>query len=70
MKEEKPKVKYSGLVSEMAKHKDTQKSIAKLLDISEATISRRLTGETDWSIGEIEKLCNYYNKDYYELFVD
>lgn len=68
--EDKTKVKYSGLVSEMAKYKHNQKTIANLLGLSEATTSRRFAGESEWTIGEIEKLCEYYNKDYYELFVD
>lgn len=62
------KVKYPELVGEMAKHGDTQKSIAKLLGITYSSVSRRLSGEIDWTIGDIEKLCKYFNKDYYELF--
>ena len=62
------KIKYPELAGEMAKHGDTQKSIAKLLDLSIPSFSRRLSGEVDWSIGEIETLCKHYKKDYYELF--
>lgn len=62
------KVKYPELAGEMAKHGDTQKTIAKLLELSIPSFSRRLSGEVDWSIGEIETLCKYYKKDYYELF--
>ena len=62
------KVKYPELAGEMAKHGDTQKTIAKLLDLSIPSFSRRLSGEVDWSIGEIETLCKHYKKDYYELF--
>lgn len=61
-------LKYPELVGEMAKHGDTQKTIAKLLDITYSSVSRRLSGRTEWSISEIEKLCEYYGKDYYELF--
>ena len=62
------KVKYPELAGEMAKHGDTQKSIAKLLNLSIPSFSRRLSGEVDWSIGEIETLCKHYDKDYYVLF--
>lgn len=62
------KLKYPELVGEMAKHGDTQKTLAKLLDITYSSVSRRLSGRTEWSISEIEKLCEYYGKDYYELF--
>ena len=61
-------VKYPGLVSEMAKRGDTLKNLAELLNVSEASISRRLAGKIDWSIGEIEDICNHYQKDYYQLF--
>lgn len=61
-------LKYPELVGEMAKHGDTQKTLAKLLDITYSSVSRRLSGRTEWSISEIEKLCEYYGKDYYELF--
>lgn len=62
------KVKYPGLVGEMAKRGDTQKTLSKLLDIPLASISRRLSGEIEWSISEIDKICEHYKKDYYELF--
>lgn len=61
-------VKYPGLLAEMAKHGDKQKTLAKLLGISEPSIGRRLSGKKEWSIGEIEKICEHYDKDYYELF--
>lgn len=61
-------VKYPGLKSEMARRGDTNKTLSKLLELSEPSISRRLSGEVEWSIGEIELLCNHYEKDYYELF--
>lgn len=62
------KIKYPGLVAEMAKHGHTQKTIGDLLGITYASISRRLSGHKDWSISEIEKICDFYKKDYYELF--
>lgn len=62
------KILYPGLVAEMAKHGDTQKTIASLLGMSVSNISVRLSGKKDWSIGEIEKICDFYKKDFYELF--
>lgn len=62
------KVLYPELAAEMAKHGDTLKSIGKLLGITYASVSRRLAGKNDWTISDIDKLCEYYNKDYYELF--
>jgi len=62
------KILYPGLVAEMARHGDTQKTISKLLGLTISNISTRFTGKKEWTIGEIEKICEYYKKDYYELF--
>lgn len=62
------KILYPGLLGEMARHGDTQKSLAKILGITYASVCRRITGKKEWTIGEIEKICEHYGKDYYELF--
>lgn len=62
------KVKYPGLAGEMAKRGDTQKTLSKLLGIPLSSVSRRMSGEIEWSISEIDKICEHYKKDYYELF--
>lgn len=62
------KVTYPGLVGEMARRGDTQETLANLLGITRSAISRRLSGKIEWSIGEIDKICEHYEKDYYELF--
>jgi predicted transcriptional regulator len=62
------KILYPELLGEMAKHGDTQKSLAKLLGITYSSVSRRLSGKSEWSISEIDILCEHYDKNYYELF--
>lgn len=52
----------------MAKRGDTQETLAKLLELTQPCISRRLTGETSWSMDDIEKICKHYKKDYKNLF--
>ena len=61
-------IKFPGLVGEMARRGDTQETLAKVLEIPSSSISRRLSGEIEWSISEIDKICGFYGKDYYELF--
>lgn len=61
-------IKYPELLGEMAKHGDTQKSLAELLGITHSSVSRKLSGKTKWTIGDVEKICEHYGKDYYELF--
>lgn len=62
------KIKYPELVGEIAKHGETQKELGKLLGLTHVSVCRRLSGETKWSIDEMDKICKHYNKSYYELF--
>lgn len=62
------KIKYPGLVSEMARCGDTQKTISKLIGRTVSNVCLRFTGKKEWTIGEIEKICDYYGKTYEELF--
>lgn len=59
---------YPELIGEMAKHGDTQKTIAKMLGISHLTVCRKFAGKSEWTINEVDILCQHYQKDYYELF--
>lgn len=61
-------IKYPELLGEMAKHGDTQRSLAELIGITHASVCRKLAGKSEWSISEIDTICEHYNKDYYELF--
>lgn len=61
-------IKYPGLVGEMARRGEDQQTLAKLLNTSQASISRKLSGKVDWSFGDIDILCEYFNRDYYYLF--
>lgn len=67
---EKPLKLFSGLLAEMAKYGDDQNSIADLLGLGSSAVSRRFSGEVDWSISEIDTICYYYGKSYYELFAN
>ncbi len=62
------KIVYPGLVAEIAKQGHSQRTIAKLINRSEPSVSTRFLGKKDWTISEIEKICNFYGKDYNELF--
>jgi len=64
----KHEIKYPNLEVEMSRNGDTQKKLADLLNITQQTVSKKLAGKVDWTIGEIEIICEHYNKNYYELF--
>lgn len=61
-------MKFANLKGEIAKKGDNLESLAKLLDCSIATVHNKLEGKTEWSLREIKILCDYFKKDYYELF--
>ena len=67
-KMEREKPKYPVLVGEMRKHRETQQTLGKLLGINRMTVGKKLVGKYDWTISEIEVICNHYQKDYYQLF--
>jgi len=60
--------KYLDLFYEMRKNRESLTKVAKLLDVTPQTVSAKLAGVHDWTIGEIEILCEHYGKDYYALF--
>ena len=62
------KILYFTLQLEMLRKGETQTDLAKLIGITQETVSNKLTGKTQWNIGEIDTLCKHYNKNYYELF--
>jgi len=66
--ENKKRYKYPNILAEMARHGDTQGTLAKIIGMTRETLKNKLYGRTEWTIGEIEKICIYYEKDYYELF--
>ena len=62
------KIIYPELVGEIAKRGESNRSIAKLLGITDVSVGRKLSEKSEWTISEIEKLCDFFGKDYYELF--
>ena len=66
--EHKKAIKYPELMAELGRRGEGQKTLAMLLNLNQATVSRKLAGISEWTISEIEILCEYFNKDYYQLF--
>ena len=61
-------VKYPELAAEMVRCGETQKDLAKVLGITNVSLSRKMTGKADFYLEEVVKICNHYKKDYYTLF--
>lgn len=60
---------YPELVHQMSLKNEKLKDIVNLLGLKELSqITRRLSGEVDFTIGEVEILCKHYNMDFWELF--
>lgn len=60
--------KYPKLVNVMRENNITYVKLANILGIQPYSVYRKVKGRTDWTISEVEKLCEHLNKNYYELF--
>ena len=61
-------IKFPKLVGEMAQRGITQEALGEAIGLTRTTINKKLLGKTEWTIEEVEKVCDYFGKDYYELF--
>ena len=68
METTKKKVLFPELEAEMARHGEKQDALAELLGCSRGVISKRLNGVTQWTIHEVDVICQHYGKSYEELF--
>jgi hypothetical protein len=60
---------FPEIVNQMNKKNEKLHDITKLLNLKDISmVSRRLTGETGWTINEIETLCKHYNTRFEKLF--
>lgn len=59
---------YTKIVQEMKARKETQSVVAEILGITRQNLKWKLDGRSDWTISDIEILCEHFNKNYYELF--
>ena len=62
------KIVYPNLVKELIDRNETQEILGKAIGLSKTSVNYKFTGRVEWSISEIEKVCKYFGKDYYELF--
>jgi len=61
-------IRYPNLLAEMKRSGETQDNVASLLNLSRTTVNWKISGKSEWTISEIEILCEHYKKDYYDLF--
>lgn len=60
---------FPEIVNQMTKHNQKLKDMVEILGFKEKSqVCRRLAGKIEWTIGEVETLCNYYNMDFEDLF--
>lgn len=62
------KKQYPKLLAELVLRNETQGDLAKLLGVTETTLSFKLNGKSDFTIREVEQICEHFDKDYYSLF--
>lgn len=61
-------LKYPELAAEMVRNGETQRILAKKLGMTYQAIWRRLSGRVEFTIDEIEAICEHYGKTFEELF--
>lgn len=54
--------------AEMGANDDTTYQLADMLEISRAALSAKLNGKAAFTIRELEKLAQHYNKEYNYFF--
>lgn len=59
---------YPKLEAKRAYHGETTHDIAVLLGVSDDSARRRLRGEVEFDLSDIEKLMNHYESTFEELF--
>lgn len=59
---------FPEITTQMAKRNEKQHDIAKLLQLDNSQISRKLNGYIDFSIDEAKLLCKHYNMKFEKLF--
>lgn len=59
---------FPEIEAEMIRRGETQQDLANLLELDRTQITRKLNGNIQWTIGDIEILTHHYNKDFWELF--
>lgn len=62
------KYKYFTLQTEMMRKGESQADVARLLKITANAVRNKLDCRNEWTINEIDTLCNHYNMNYYDLF--
>lgn len=60
---------FPNLMAELGRTGETQTDLSKLLGISKPTVSRKISGQIDWTQTEIDVMCEHFGKDYYHLFI-
>jgi len=60
---------FPEIVNQMQLRKENLNYLVNLLGMKQKSqVSRRLSGEVEWTIGDIEILCEHYNMDFWDLF--
>lgn len=60
---------FPEIVKQIKNNNETLQDVADILGLNyPSQITRRLTGEVEWTIGDVEILCKHYNMDFWELF--
>ena len=54
----------------MAENSLTQSDIAKIIETSSTTVNRKITGKSDFTLTEAEKISNHFGMTIDEIFIE
>jgi len=52
--------RYAGLRALLAKYGFSQKNLAEMLGITDASVSAKINGTTEWSLVELTKMADFF----------
>lgn len=61
---------YKGIKIEMIKHDLNMEKLAKVLNISTASVSNKMSKKTQWKLAEAKKLVDFFNSKGSDLTVE
>ena len=64
----KKKTMFPEITKQMIKRNEKQKEVAQILGLDVSQVSRKLSGNIDWSISDIEILSKHYKMKFEKLF--
>jgi len=61
-------IKFPEIYNQMQLRNEKLKDVANVIELDISQVSRKISGEINWSFNDIQLLCKHYNMDFKDLF--